>query len=101
MKERLNKNPIDYVENTIDFLNGFTEEELNRTNIKDRISIITWARNVVNKHQHLDTVQAKIDIMAHQVKLFMDMFDPLFKKKYLSSRKRKVVFCHIKSIGTI
>ena len=40
----------------MDFLNRLTEEELNTTNIKDRISIITWARKVVNKHQHLDIV---------------------------------------------
>ena len=35
---------------------------------------------MVKKHQHLDTVQDKIDIMAHQLKLFRDMFDHLFKK---------------------
>ena len=80
MKERLNKKPIDYAKNTIDFLNGLTEDEMKATNIKDKISIITQARKDVNKHQHLDIVQAKIDIMTHQVKLFMDMFDPLFKK---------------------
>ena len=40
---------------------------------------MTWARKVVNKYHHLDTVQAKVDIMAHQVKIFIDKFDPLFK----------------------
>ena len=80
VNERLNKKPIDYAKNTIDFLNGLIEEELNTVNIKDIISIITWARKVVYKHHHVDTVQAKIDIMAHQLKLFRDMFDPLFKK---------------------
>ena len=34
----------------------------------------------MNKYHHLDTVQAKIDIMTHQLNLFRDMFDPLFKK---------------------
>ena len=33
----------------------------------------------MNKHQHLDIVEAKIDIMAHQVRMFLDLFDPLFK----------------------
>ena len=80
VKERMNKNPIYYAKNTIDFLNGLTEEELKTTNIKDTISIIKCARKVVNKHHHLDTVEAKIGIMAHQLKLFRDMFDPLFKK---------------------
>ena len=80
VKERLNKKPIDYAKNTIDFLNGLTEDEMKATNIKEKIYIITWARKVVNKHQHLDTVEEKIGIMTHQVNLFMDMFDPLFKK---------------------
>ena len=80
VKERMNKKPIDYAKNTIDFLNGLTEEELKTSNIKDRLSIITWARKVVNKRHHLDTVEANIRIMAYHVKLFMDMFDPLFKK---------------------
>ena len=65
MKERLNKKPIDYAKHTIDFLNGLKEDELKATNIKDRIPIITWARKVVNKHRHLETVQEKIYIMKH------------------------------------
>ena len=79
-KEKLNKNPIDYANNAINFLNGLKEDELNTSNNKDRISIITQARKVANKYRHLDTVQAEIDIMAHQLKIFRDMFDPLFKK---------------------
>ena len=80
MKERMNKKPINYAKNTIDFLNGLTEEKLKTTNIKYRISIITWDRKVVNKHHHLDTFEAKIGIMAHQVNIFLDIFDLLFKK---------------------
>ena len=34
----------------------------------------------MNKYRHSDIVHSKIDIMAHQLKLFRDMFDPLFKK---------------------
>ena len=74
MKERLNKNPIEIANNTIDFLNGLIEDELKETNIKYRISIITCARKVVNKHQHLDTIEAKIGIMTYQVKFFMDVW---------------------------
>ena len=47
-REKLNKNPIDYANNAIKFLNGLTEDDLKNANIKDRISIITWARKVVN-----------------------------------------------------
>ena len=80
-REKLNKKPIDYANNVIKFLNGLSEDDLKKTNIKDRLSIMTWSRKVVNKYQHLDIVQAKVDIMAHQVKIFIDMFDP--KKRVL------------------
>ena len=78
--EKLNKKPIDYANNAIKFFNGLTEHDLKNANIKDRISIITQAMKVVNRYHHLDTIQAKIDIMAHQLNLFRDIFDPLFKK---------------------
>ena len=35
----------------------------------------------MNKYHHLDTVQDKVDIMAHQVNIFIDMFDALFMKR--------------------
>ena len=80
IQRETNQKPIDYANNDIIFLNGLTEDDLKNANIKDIISIITWARKVVNKYHHLDTVLTKIDTMAHQVNLFRDMFDPLFKK---------------------
>ena len=80
-REKLNKKPIDYANNAIKFLNGLSEDDLKKTNIKDRLSIMTWSRKVVIKYHHLDIVQAKVDIMAHQVKIFIDMFDP--KKRVL------------------
>ena len=42
--------------------------------IKDKITVITWARKVVGKHQHIDIVQDKISIMQHQVKVFKNSF---------------------------
>ena len=79
IRERLNKNPVNYAINAIDFLNGLTEEELRKTNITNMISIITWDRKVVNQHQRLDTIEAKIGIMAHEVKYFIEIFNPLVK----------------------
>ena len=61
-------------------MNSLLEDDLKKANFKDRISIMTWARKVVSKYHHLDIVQENVDILAHQVKLFIDMFDPLFKK---------------------
>ena len=94
VKEVLNKNPIDTANNTISIMNGFTKDDLKTTNIKDIISVITWDRKVVGKHQHIDTVQAKIDFMTHQVKLFIELFTPLFKKgiPFIMGRKMWNVF---------
>ena len=78
MKEALNRKLIDTTKNTINFLNTLSEEELRTMIINDRIAIITWARKVVGKHQHIETVQAKIDIMLHQVKNFKGSFMSLF-----------------------
>ena len=77
VRERINKNPVDYARNAIDFLNGLTEEELRIANITDRIYVITWARKVVNHYHHLDTIESKIGIMEHEVKYFIEMFNPL------------------------
>ena len=50
---------------------------------------MTWARKVVKKYHHLDTVHVMVDILTHQVKLFNDMFDPLFKKGLPFFQKEK------------
>ena len=90
----LNENPIDSANNAISFLNGLTEDDLKTTNMKDRISVITWARKVAGKHQHLDNVGEKIDIRTHQVIFFIEMFTPLFKTglPFFMGRKRWSVF---------
>ena len=75
----MDKKLVDYANNAINVLNGLSEDYFRKANIKDRISIITYARKVVNKYHHLDRVQAKGYIMAHQVNLFIYMFGPLFK----------------------
>ena len=76
VKERLKKNPIEIANNAIVF------KSANRRwiEISYRISNITWENKVVSKQRDLDTVEGRIDIVTHQVKLFMDMFDPLLKK---------------------
>ena len=58
MKEDLNKNPIDTTNNTVNFLNGLSKDDLKKLGIKDRTSVITWERKLVGKHQHLDIVHA-------------------------------------------
>ena len=76
----LNKKPIETANNAIMFLNSLTEEEIKKQNIHDRVLVITWARKVVNKYHHLETVEAKIDVMHHQIKEFIELFYPLFRR---------------------
>ena len=51
-----------------------------KEDIQDRILVIMWERKVVNKYHHLETVQAKIDVMHNQIKEFIHLFNPLFKR---------------------
>ena len=52
---------------------------MRKDGIRDKIFVITWARKVVNQYHHLETVEAKIDIMAHAIKVFVKMFETLVK----------------------
>ena len=76
----LNKKPIDTTNNAIKFLNSLIEEEIKKGNIHDRVLVITWARKVVNKYHHLATIQVKIDFTHHQIKEFIELFNPLFRR---------------------
>ena len=78
VKEALNRKSVDITINTTNFLNTLSEEELRKMSIKDRITVITWARKVVGKHHHTEIVQAKIFILLHQVKTFKASFMSLF-----------------------
>ena len=94
VKQVLNKNPeTQLTHNAIHFLNSFTEKDIRKENIKDEISTITWARKVVRNYQHLDTVQAKIDIMNHQIKEFIELFNPFVQERnsFLLGRERRDV----------
>ena len=84
MKEALNRKPVDIAKNTINFLNTMSEEDLRTMGIKDRITVFSWARKVVGKHQHIETVHARIDTMQHQVKIFKSSFVSLFHKGFPS-----------------
>ena len=55
-REKINKKPIEYANNAINFLSLLLENGLKESNIKDRIPIMMWERWVVNKHHHVDTI---------------------------------------------
>ena len=79
-KHDLNKRPLDTFEGAISFLKNLTEEDIRRGNIQDRILFIIWARRVVNKHCHLNMVEAKWNFMHKQVNEFPSLFNPLVKR---------------------
>ena len=56
-----------------------TKEDIRKAGIRDRIFVITWAMKVVIQYHNLVTVKAKFGIMAHEIKVFIEMFDPLVK----------------------
>ena len=47
--------------------------------IKDRISIVLWAKRFIHKHHLMKTVQDKTDEMLSQVNNFKQVFKELFK----------------------
>ena len=89
VKQVLNRKSIDTTHNEIHFLNSLTEEEIRKSNIQYRFLVITLARKVVNKYHHLEIVQAKINVMHHQIKEFIELFNPFSKEDFLSFGKRR------------
>ena len=61
-------------------MNSLTGVETRLAHIQDRTLVITWERKVVNKYHHLEIVQANIDVMHHQIKEYIELFNPLFKR---------------------
>ena len=55
-REKLNKRPVDYAKNAIDFLNSLSKDDLKKANVNDRILVMTWDRKVINKYHDLDIV---------------------------------------------
>ena len=72
VKETLDRKPVDATQNTIIFCNTLSEEELRKIGIKDRIAVINWARKFIGKHNHIESVQAKADLMIQQVIISKD-----------------------------
>ena len=61
-------------------MNNLTQEDIKKANIQDRVFFITWERKVINKYHHVETIQAKVDVMHNRVKEFIQIFNPLFKR---------------------
>ena len=74
LKETLDRKPTYTTQNTTNFLNNLSKEKFKKMGIKDRIVVITWARKVIGKHHHIESVQEKVDQILQQVKSFKGLF---------------------------
>ena len=70
VNETLDKNPLEISQNTTDFLNTLTYEDMQEMGIKDKTAIIIWARKTIGKHDHVKNVQDKANQMLLQFKGF-------------------------------
>ena len=59
VKESLNRKAADTTHNIINFINSLSKEELKTMGIKDMIAVITWEKNSIGKHHHIESFQEK------------------------------------------
>ena len=59
VNENLDKKPLDTAQNVVKFLKTLTYEDMQEMGIRDRLSIILWDRNLINKHNLVKVVQEK------------------------------------------
>ena len=79
VNETMDRNPLTIAQNALNFLNSLTYQKLHDMGIKDRISIVLWAKNFIHKHHLMKTVQDKADEMVSQVNNFKQVFKELFE----------------------
>ena len=76
--ETMEKKPLNTAHNALNFLNSLTYQKLQDIGIKDRVSIVLWAKKFINKHQLMKVVQDKANKMSSQIKDFRLAFEDLF-----------------------
>ena len=59
VNENIEIKPLATAQNTLNFLNSLTYQKLHDMGIKDRISILLWAKKFIHKHHLMNTVQDK------------------------------------------
>ena len=78
VNENLDKKPLETAQNDVKFLKKLTYEDMQETTIRDRLSIILWARKFINKYNFFKVVQEKANQMLLEVKDFKKMFQEQF-----------------------
>jgi hypothetical protein len=80
VNETLAKKPSEWAQNAINLLNSIPTVELQTIGVKDRTTLIIWARRVIAKHNLLKLVQTKAIQMEKSIQEFKDLFEELFIK---------------------
>jgi hypothetical protein len=80
VNETLAKNPSEWAQNAINLLNYVPTAELQTIGVKDRTSLIIWARRIITKHNFLKSVQTKSVQMEQSIQEFKDTFEQFFIK---------------------
>ena len=75
----MEKRPLATAQNTLNFLNSLTYQKLHEMGIKDRVSIVMWAKKIIHKHHLIKTVQDKSEGFLLQVNNFRQDFKELFE----------------------
>ena len=83
VNDTLAKKPLEWDQNAINLLNSIPTTELQTIGIKDRTTLIIWARRVIAKHKLLKLVQTKVIQMEQSIQEFKDLFEELFIKGLL------------------
>ena len=78
VNENIDKKPLDSTQNVVNLLKTFTYEDMQEIRIRDRLTIILWARKFINKHSLVKFVQEKADQMLLLIKDFKQIFQYIF-----------------------
>jgi hypothetical protein len=80
LNETLAKKPSEWEQNAINLMNFVPTSKLQTIGVKDRTSLIIWARRIIAKHNFLKSVQTKAVQMELGIQEFKDTFEQLFIK---------------------
>ena len=80
----MEKRPLVTAQNTLNFLNSLSYQKLQELGIKDRVSIVMWAKKIIHKHHLIKTVHDKSEGLLLQVNSFKQEFKELFEDGFPS-----------------
>jgi hypothetical protein len=80
VNETLAKKPLEWAQNAINLLNSIMTVDLQTIEVKDRTTLIMWARRIIAKHKLLKSVETRETQMEQSVQEFKDLFEELFIK---------------------